>query len=379
MARSAGRDELLDVIGQIYAAGRADVGWPDALKAVTGLVGGIAATLEVFDRKAPALVEFHSFGLPPANELAYLDHYARLNPRIPALINGEPGTLVTDYTVLDESEMSRNEFYEEFLAPVGYRYFVGGILSVGDRESTLFSVQRATRQGHVEPNSTERMLALLPHVRGAFDVARRLRSAARRTSAFEDSLDWLADGAALLCKNGRMIYTNDAFDAIVACNDGLRIAKGMIEFRAPQAQARFVAALAAIGRLGGGNSGATGHTDFLAARAMDAPAYVVSLRPLMGTRSSRHSDAIAVIFVRDPLDRNPAAARMLRELYGFTAAEANLALAMQAGVSLPEYARQTGVSLNTIYTHLRRIKDKSGFRRLSDLTRRLNDLRVPLA
>jgi len=88
--------------------------------------------------------------LPPANELAYLDHYAGLNPRIPALINGKPGTLVTDYTVLDESGMSRNEFYEEFLAPVGYRYFVGGILSVADRESALFSVQRATRQGHVE-------------------------------------------------------------------------------------------------------------------------------------------------------------------------------------------------------------------------------------
>ena len=71
------------------------------------------------------------------------------------------------------------------------------------------------------------------------------------------------------------------------------------------------------------------------------PAYIVSLRPLVGARTSqqRH-DAVAIVFVRDPLGRNAAAVQMLRELFGLTDAEANLAQALQAGIPLDEYARQ---------------------------------------
>jgi DNA-binding CsgD family transcriptional regulator len=36
------------------------------------------------------------------------------------------------------------------------------------------------------------------------------------------------------------------------------------------------------------------------------------------------------------------------------------------------------VSINTVYTHLRRIKDKTGANRLPNLIRRLNDLHLPL-
>jgi len=207
-------------------------------------------------------------------------------------------------------------------------------------------------------------------------VARRLKSATRRTSAFEDTLDWLADGAALLRKDGRVLYSNETFDRIVARNDGLRIVKGAIEFGAPQAQARFVATLAAIGRLDGGDPGAPRRLSRCTSGGRAG---------LRGVAATAHGNAAAPALRRDchcvrsrpapsQSGRGPHAAR----LFHFTAAEANLALAIQAGVSLSEYARQTGLSLNTIYTHLRRIKDKSGYRRLSDLTCRLNELQVPL-
>ncbi len=379
MGRTAEPDDLLDAIGAIHAAGLDAKLWPQALAGVTRVVGGIAATLEVFDRKASALTEFHCFGIPPANELAYLDHYSALNPRIPALINGKPGSLVTDYTVLDERSMNRDPFYAEFLAPVGYRYFIGGILTVTEQESSLFSVQRAIRQGHVDRESMARMRTLLSHVRGAFDVARRLKGAQRRTDALERTLDWLTDGAALLRNDGRVLYCNEAFETAIRRNDGLRIVKGAVEFAAPQAHARFAAALDAVGRLGSGDPGAIAYADFPAPRAAGAPAYVVSLRPLAEWRMSRrYPDAIVIVFVRDPLGRNAAAARMLRELFGLTEAEASLAQALQAGVPLSEYARESAVTLNTVYTHLRRIKEKTGCTRIAKLHHKLKELEVPL-
>jgi DNA-binding CsgD family transcriptional regulator len=377
MGRATGSDAFLGVVGDIYAAGLDATLWPKALAGMTRVVGGIAATLEVFDRKAPALIEFHSFGIPPANELAYLDQYATLNPRIPALINGKPGSLITDYTVLDERGMNRNPFYADFLAPVGYRYFIGGILSVGDRESSLFSVQRATRQGHVDRENMAPMRALLPHVRGALDVARRLKGAERKTNAFERTLDWLTDGAALICKDSRVLYANEALQAIARRGDGVRIAGGAIEFAAPQAQARFAAALADICRLDGGDPGALQQVDFPVPRTTAAPAYIASLRPVAGA-IRRRSDAVAIVFVRNPLGRNAAGAAMLRELFGFTEAEANLAQALQAGIPLEDYARDSAVTLNTVYTHLRRIKEKTGCTRIAKLCRRLKELDVPL-
>jgi PAS domain-containing protein len=374
------QDEVVATIGTIYAAGLDAQHWPDALAAITRTVGGIAATLEVFDRKPLALTEFHSFGLPPANELAYLDQFAALNPRIPALINGAPGSLVTDYSVMtNERAMNRNAFYSDFLAPVGYRYFLGGILMVDEEESSLFSVQRATTQGHVDRSDMARMRTLLPHVRRAFDASRRLKDAQRRTDAFESALDWLTDGAALLRRDGRVLYANQVFEAIAGRHDGLRIARGAVEFQSPQARTRFAAALAAVCRLDGGDPTAFHEADFPASRAAGAPAYIVSLRPLAGARRSRYHDAVAILFVRDPLGRNAAAARMLRELFGFTEAEANLAQALQSGVLLEDYARDNAVTLNTVYTHLRRIKEKTGCTRIAKLYRKLKELEVPLA
>src|SRR4051794_25582843 len=101
----AGADELLAAIEAIYAAGLAAELWPKALAAVMNAVGGIAATLEVFDRQPLQLLEFHSFGLPPANELKYLEHFSQLNPHIPLVINCKPGDLVSDHLVLDEQAM----------------------------------------------------------------------------------------------------------------------------------------------------------------------------------------------------------------------------------------------------------------------------------
>ena len=117
--------------------------------------------------------------------------------------------------------------------------------------------------------------------------------------------------------------------------------------------------------------------DFTAARRAGVPAYVVSVRPLIDPNGGAR-EAVAIVFVHDPLVRNAGAVRLLRHLFGLTAAEAALAQALQTGVSPAAYARETALSPNTIYTHLRRIKEKTGCSRIAELTRKLNELRVPL-
>lgn len=369
-------NEVLATVEAIYAAGLNGELWPGALAAIMRTVGGIAATLEVFDRRPLQLVEFHAHGLPPANETGYLEQFATLNPRIPALINGEAGTLVTDYTVIDESGMRRNPFYEDFLAPAGYRYFVGGIVAVDERQSLLFSVQRSIAQGHVDRENTASMLLLLPHVRQAFDMTRRLRGSSETSTALQQALDWLTDGVAVIKADGTIVYANDSFRAIAGAADGLRIKKNVIEFAMVAARNRFAAVLAGILALRAGDA-RSGGADFAASRPSEAPPYLMSIRPLPDGHRSKTA-AAAIVLIRDPLGQNPAGVLVLREIFGLTDAEAAIAQALQNGISLGDYARTRAVSLNTVYTHLRRIREKTGCRRLPELIGKLNEVRMPL-
>jgi DNA-binding CsgD family transcriptional regulator len=370
------RDGLLRTIDAIYAAGVDDARWPDALKAATKLIGGIGATFEVIDKTTCEPREWRAWGIPETSELQYLEHYAPLSPRAPAAFRLGAREVFFDYAALDDAAMDRDPFYADFLRPHGFRYFISTNVVHNQHEAAPFAIQRSPEQGHVGKREIALMHCLTPHLRQAYDMAVRLRSAARTTDAFERALDWLTDGAALLRKDGRVLYANDVFQVMAGRGDGVRLNRGTVEFAAPQAQARCAAALAAIHRVGAGDPAAM-HDDFPAPRPAGKPSYIVSLRPLTGARRSQRRDAVAIMFVRDPLNRN-AASRMLRELFGFTEAEASLAQALQAGVPLDDYARENAVTLNTVYTHLRRIKEKTGCSRIAKLYRKLKELEVPL-
>jgi DNA-binding CsgD family transcriptional regulator len=88
---------------------------------------------------------------------------------------------------------------------------------------------------------------------------------------------------------------------------------------------------------------------------------------------------VALLFVHDPgQQRHRRASRFFREALGLTQAEATVALALQEGMAVTDYARDRALSLNTAYTHLRRIKEKTGCKHMAELIRWLNDLRLPL-
>jgi len=375
----AGADDLLAAVEAIHAAGVDAKLWPDALGKIAQAVGGTIATLELFEKPSLRPREVHSHGLPPAAEISYLDQYAALNRRLPIAATYRLDEIHFDYCMFDEQTIRRDPFYMEFLAQNGLRYFVGGIVRAAPHEFAGVCVHRTPQQGHVDSAGLTVMERLVPHVRGAFDVTRRLKEAGETRHSLERALDWLADGVALIGPDGAVIYANETFQGIARRKDGIAVRRGVLEFAAGEARARLGEALGATARLRKGDSAAR-IADFTVARSSDGPAYLVSVRPLL--EGARHegasSKAVAIIFIRDPLGRGGAATTIMREVFGFTDAEANLAQALQAGIPLGQYARARAVSLNTVYTHLRRIKEKTGCSRMPELIRKLNDVQVAL-
>jgi DNA-binding CsgD family transcriptional regulator/PAS domain-containing protein len=376
----AAADKILTTVEAIHSAGLDADLWPQALAALTDVVGGIAATLEIYKKLTFQLSEFHSFGVPPADDTTYLADYMAINPRIPVVLTLKPGGLIWDSMVLDERGMNRDPFYADFLAPAGLRYFIGATLPCSNQVHTFVSVQRAEKQGHVDQAAIARMQLFLPHVRQALDVARRLRGSSDARLSLEGALDWLTDGVALVRADGTIVYANEAMQAFVRRNDGIRIKKNAIDFATQQARMRLQAAIGDICRRQNKEISSAAATDFAVAPASGDPPYLVSVRPLPGThvRNQPHAGAIAMVFVHDPRGQGGAVTHLLRQIFGFTDAEVNLAQALMSGTQLIDYAQIRAVSLNTIYTHLRRIKEKTGCSRMTQLIRKLNELKLSL-
>ncbi|MGH6770384.1 MAG: helix-turn-helix transcriptional regulator [Xanthobacteraceae bacterium] len=372
------RDALLQTIEAVHAAGLDPELWPQALARTAGLFDSSAVTLERFEVPTGSLSEYHAFGVPPAQEIA-LDHFATHNPRAAHAIRHPENRLCWDYQFIDEPAMARDSYYADFLRRVGLRYFISGQFLRTPAEMAVVAVQRTPAQGHVGRASITLMELLLPHFRQAFDVATRLRRAAGAGRSLEGALDWLADGVALVARDGAVLYANEALQEIVR-GKGIAIKKGALDFDSAEARARFAQALGAVSRLRHGDSKSVASHDFPVARPTNASPYLVSLRPVARAASdtATRGRAIAIVFVRDTLRQDTAGVPLLVEVFGLTPAEAGLARAIQAGIPLDKYARGRAVSLNTIYTHLRRLKEKTGCKRMSELIRKFNELKVPL-
>lgn len=370
---------LFETINAIYASSLDSARVSEALEATSSLLGGVGATFEVISKPARRPIEFWSAGLPAIGCTQYVEHFAALNPRIPLTLRQCAGDVAWDGQLFDEARMARDPFYAEFLPGLGLRYFISVVLEQTPDKLVAVAVQRTRKQGHVDKREIALMRRLYPHYRRAYDVAAHLRSDGDHTGILEKALELLTYGVALLRADGEVVHANDALHALAQRGDGFRILDRKLEFTESGARRFFDAALGAVERIGDPAHDAQ-ITDFPVPRSGGMPAYMVSVRPLMrGTsRTTHHADATIMVLVHDPLWRNAATSRILQELFSLTSAEAHLAEALCTGATTGSYAAKRGVSLNTVYSHLKKIREKTGCKSVPDLIRKFGELNVPL-
>jgi DNA-binding CsgD family transcriptional regulator len=158
----------------------------------------------------------------------------------------------------------------------------------------------------------------------------------------------------------------------------MRIVRGRIEFSASSAAGGYELALSAVQRLKEGSGNLHPADDFHVPGPAGTASYLVSVRPMHSAIDGpRRAGAMALVFIR-PVAARPDGRLLAPAVFGLTEAEADLARALVEGVSLRSYAAQRRLSMNTIYTHLRHIKAKTGSRRMSELVGRLSAHRAPL-
>ena len=372
------REHLLQTLEAVHAAGLDETLWPGAMASMSRLFGSIGTTLEFVDKQAGTLIDFWGHGVPDGSELEYAEHYLFTSPRMALSDPRRFGEIGYDYLLLDEAGMNRDAYYSEFLAKGDMRYFLSGSLIRNERQNAAIAVQRSARQGHVDEAEIGMMRSLLPHFQQAYGTTRRLRSAAQSRQMLEEAFDWLSDGVIVVGEGGLVLFANASVQAFARRGDGIRIARGRLEFSASSAAGCYERALAAVQRLKEGLGDLQPADDFHVPGPAGIASYLVSVRPMAPAPDRlRSPGSLALVFVRS-VSRDHAGRLLARAVFGLTEAEADLACALVDGVPLGLYAGQKGLSINTVYTHLRHIKAKTGSQRMPELVGKLSAYRAPL-
>ncbi len=361
---------MLDVVDRLYQAAVDNEHWPQALSAVAQACGGIGATVELHDRPRRSLEFFRGEGMPDAGVERYAAYYHSVCPRLPWGQADPVGTPIYDGRYLTESEMSRSEFYEDFLLPDGFRYMVGGVIANRGNLFGVVAVHRAASAGHADAATIERMRWLLPHFSRALDVQKRLHGARVDELRLCGALDALTLGVVLTTLPGEVQFANSAASRMCSAEGPLALTRSGLIAKHP-ADARALRRLFPLG--GACVLGALG----------ERPLSVVVVPFRYFSKENawpfEPGGERFGLFIQDVREVPDVGAELLRVAYRLTPAEIELARGLFAGASPREYAARRRVSLNTVRTQLKRLRGKLGVRSQTELVRHLARLIPPVA
>jgi DNA-binding CsgD family transcriptional regulator len=314
-----------------------------------------------------------SVGMDPAAIDVYNKHYYQLDPIAPAVERKPVGTLVTDRDILAKTQLTRTEFYNDWVRPQDFGDCAMVTLFRDEARAGLLCLAAPER---LNAFSTARSLDLLrqltPHLQRATQVTLKMADQDALRSAGLEALDYLSDAVFITDCNGQVLFANRAAEAMLAEADGIHVGpSGLRAVRSAQT--------AALRHLISQSAGRDNAARVGGSLLLERPS---GRRPLSVTVTPMHREAgwcpvslrMAIIFVADPEHGGKMAGPRLRALYGMTPAEAAVAGLISKGAGVKAAARALAIAPSTVRTHLHRAFEKTGTRRQAELGHLVNQV-----
>ncbi|WP_322041884.1 helix-turn-helix transcriptional regulator [Paraburkholderia sp. J67] len=358
-------DALGSLIDAIYDAGLDTRQWPEVLARIARRVGAAHVNLSVVaNGSAFGLARWS--GIDTSFALSYAQHYGALDPLVPQVRRWPAGTLATDAMIRPQSAHMNSAFVQEWVRPqhiqavafasVLHEYGHAGVLGV------LRDVPRPFEQAELDV-----LRALLPHLRNAIRVQRRLESVQAHDGhdplealdAF-DALDSLAQGVLIVDGKARVVFANRAAAALLAQPHGLRESRHGLQAPSSEATQRLHALIVSAAH---SKTPARAGGAMLIERAAPGAPLQVLVSPLGARRGT------AMLMLIDPQATRHGIEQRLVALYALTPAEARVACEIGNGGNPRDIAQALQVLPSTVRTHLHHVFAKTATRGQPDLMR----------
>ena len=342
--------------------------WQETVGVIAGLCGSHCGFLGVVDlEEVHNELTFH-VGYDEHYQRLYEDTYGEMNPFTRHLQRLPTGVVATRAMLVDDKEFLESRFYKEWIKPQHICDGIGFNALKSKRRIALWADHRLEsegRYGYVEVNLLSRFA---PHICRSVAISDALNMRTIRAKALEITLEALMFGVYLVDRQGRIVFMNRAGDRQVRTSHALRIGKGRLAPIDPAAHAT----LAEVITQATADEAETPSEEIatLVLPGGENVGLVATILPL--TRGERRnlscaSGAAAVIFVQDPVAEKSLSGEGFAQLYGLSASELRVVLAMLPGLGAHEAAEVLGIGETTVKTHLHRIHAKTGTSKQTEL------------
>lgn len=209
-----------------------------------------------------------------------------------------------------------------------------------------------------------------PHVQRALRM-RQIVEATEMSESAATALDSLGSGIVMIGAHGRLLRMNRAAETMLRRHDGLEQRDGRLAATVIQEDALLQTLVRGAAHTTAGAGASSGGVVRIS-RPSGKPSFTVTITPVtpraagVGFRKAR-----VVALVTDPAWTPVPGAVLLRALFGFTAAESEVARMLMQGLDRQEIADRLSVSLNTVRAHLRKLFDKTATSSQARLVRTL--------
>jgi DNA-binding CsgD family transcriptional regulator len=327
--------------------------------------------LTVADMRRPSTSHIGSVGASEASLVDYHSHFASHDEWVLAAYRRPDlgvGSIHRGSELVSRTALRRSYFWKEFLS----RYGVADILSVvvelaqNEGPTTFLTFQRHVDQRPFTDRDASQLAALAPHFRNVLRLHRRLAPALALGATLAEVVQRLEVPVLFVAANDSVADTNPAASAALSSANGwIRIEGGRLHAHTLKGWTTVGSALALMRDSVQGSvvldlvdSGPERRGASLALRAVQGAA----------TDHVAAHPAVAVATLH-PGSRNKAQA--LRNIHGLTPTEARVALQLADGKTANAIARESGVAITTMRTHIASALSKLGLTRQAQLVGRV--------
>ncbi|MCB1492334.1 MAG: helix-turn-helix transcriptional regulator [Rhodobiaceae bacterium] len=341
----------------LLSAAAGDIPFEAAIEGLTRHFGAGGGIIFELNRKTGEIYDFATPNLIIGEE-GYDKHINAINPRMKFSLRHAAGHVVHEKRFISDREMDRHEFYDWLKDIADFRYFLGTrLFDVGD-VSIFHSIEFTPRHG--APGDDK--IAAFSRMASAVGNAWRLRhrkdpgtDGATAAAWTPDHLPWAIFAHA---KDGAVVSMNAAAKRLLDEDAPLEIALDTLRPRDRATRPAFRSALAK------GLSGKT--AEVLIGRPQSRLPLIAQIVPLDAPGTAHASRIAAITYVWDPLSQDRDIGRPLAALFGFTAAEQELARVLATGADLATVGERLGLSRNTVRNRLQSMYAKTGTNRQSE-------------
>lgn len=286
-------------------------------------------------------------------------------------------------SLVPDAEFLRSEFWNGFGRRYGLRYVCGTVLPLGAAGAMPIGLHRPEGTAAFDEAEKRLLDSVCPHLRRALQLRHRLAVVPAQPGGLGlAALDAMSNGVLVVDATLRVMLANVAAEGLAAAGRGVRLRReegrigaGTLLQACQRHEAAALAAMVGGAAIRGEAGGAIRLHD---AAGEPAAAALVSPLPARlageGLRIGGRVPGRALILLRALAAPAAPRAELLRDLFGLSAKEAEVARLLAGGATKAEVAGARGLRETTVRTQVRAVLAKTGAANLRDLERMLAGL-----